>query len=244
MSQHWTDVLHTIGMLVPATNTAAEIEVNRILPEQFYVHIGRLQVSSVDAKGWAEQDADIDYQAKILGTINPAVIILLQTSASFFSDGYDDEVCARIRTASGANAITTAQALVQALHALDARRVAFVSPYSPAVSARARDYLQAENGFDVVAVEGLNITDPSTITGLQSGPITSALERAAKANPDVFVVAGGAFHGVRFIAEWEQHLRRPVVTTNQLAVWAALRAVSASGAIAGYGRLLEIDRDS
>ena len=93
-------------------------------------------------------------------------------------------------------------------------------------------------------MEGLNITDPSTITGLLSGLITSALERAAEANPDVFVVAGGAFHGMRFIAEWEQHLGRPVVTTNQLVVWAALRTVSASAAITGYGRLLDINRDS
>jgi maleate cis-trans isomerase len=239
MPQPWTEVRNTIGVLVPATNTAVEIELNRILPGSFQLHVGRLQVGSVDAKGWAEQDADIDYQAQLLGTVSPALIILLQTSASFFTDGYDDQVTARITAASGVRSVTTAQALIQALQVLQARRVALVSPYSPWVSARARDYLAVGHGFDVVAVEGLNITDTRTLIGLESAPITAALERAADSDPDAYIVAGGAFQGMRFIADWEESLGRPVITTNQLAIWAALRASSENHMVQGFGRLLD-----
>ena len=103
---------------------------------------------------------------------------------------------------------------ISALRALQARRVALVSPYSPTVSENARAYLHSGHGFDVTAVEGLNITDPGTITGLDAGPITSALARAAISKPDVFIVAGGAFHGMRYIDAWEEQFGRPVITTN------------------------------
>ena len=235
---NWIEIQHTIGVLVPATNSAVEAELNRILPPQFQIYAARLQVGSVDAQGWAQQDADIDYQSRLLGTLNPELIILLQTSASFFTEGYDETVTARIQAASDTKAVTTAQVMVDALRALQARRVALVSPYSPTVSENARAYLHSGHGFDVTAVEGLNITDPGTITGLDAGPITSALARAAISKPDVFIVAGGAFHGMRYIDAWEEQFGRPVITTNQLAIWATLRAVAETVRIDGYGRLL------
>ena len=46
-------VIHTIGMLVPSTNSAGEVEANRVLPKNYEVHAGRLRLSAVDgdAKG-------------------------------------------------------------------------------------------------------------------------------------------------------------------------------------------------
>lgn len=239
MSAHWTPVEHTTGMLIPATNTAVEVELNRVLPKNFQVHIGRLQVSSVDAKGFAEQDADVDYQAQLLGTIAPAIIVFLQTSASLFIDDYDANVTERITKHSGAPSTTTALAMLEALAALEASRAALVSPYSPEVSGGARAYLE-RGGFDVTAVEGLNVTDPTEITGLRAGRISSALERAVQTDPDVLIVAGGAFHGMPLIQGWEAQFDRPVITTNQLAIWASMRAVPGAEPLSGFGQLLRM----
>ena len=239
MNDNWPVVEHTVGMLIPATNTAVEVEVNRVLPRTFQVHIGRLRVGSVDARGFAEQDADVDYQAQLLGTIAPAIIVFLQTSASLFIDGYDADVTSRISNLSGVPSTTTALAMLEALDALDATRVALVSPYSPEVSASARDYLE-RGGFDVTAVEGLNVTDPNTITGLKGEHIASSLVRAAQTDADVLIVAGGAFHGMPLIHAWEQRFQRPVITTNQLAIWACMRAIPTAEPVTGFGQLLHI----
>lgn len=232
-------MIHTIGMLIPATNSAVEVEVNRVLPQNYQVHVGRLRLSSVDESGWAEQDADIDYQARLLGTIDPAVIILLQTSASFYGEeDYDERVVKRIAAESGVPALTTAHAMGRALRALNAGRVAIVSPYSDDLNARAKRYFERVHGLSVVAVEGFNLTDPQIIGHLEQEIATVAIERAAASQADAIIMAGGAFRALAVIDDWEQRFGKPVVTTNQVAMWAAVQAVAGNEQLRGYGELL------
>ena len=234
-------MIHTIGMLIPATNSAVEVEVNRVLPQNYQVHVGRLRLSAVDEAGWAEQDADIDYQARLLGTIDPAVIILLQTSASFYgAKNYDELVAKRIAAESGVPALTTAHAMGRALHALKARRVAIVSPYSDDLNARAQRYFERVHGLSVAAVEGFNLTDPQVIAHLGQDAVTQAVERAAASPADAIIMAGGAFRALAVIDDWEQRVGKPVVTTNQVAMWAAVQAVAGTERLSGYGQLLSL----
>ena len=233
-------MIHRIGMLVPAANTAAEIDVNRVLPKNYQVHVGRLKVSSVDEAGWKEQDAEIDYQAELLGTIKPEAMFLLQTSASFYGgDDYDAAVARRIAAAAGAPAYTSAHAIGRALKALGARRIAMVSPYNAALIARGRRYFETVHGLEFVAIESFNITDPMAINQLGPEAATAAFARAAKHQPDAMMMAGGAFHAMACIEGWERDLGKPVVTTNQAVIWAAVQAVGGSERITGYGRLLQ-----
>lgn len=232
-------MIHTIGMLVPSTNSAGEVEVNRVLPSNYEVHAGRLRLSAVDNVGWAEQDADIDYQSQLLGDINPHVVILLQTSASFYGpESYDEQVAQRMTEHSGAPGVTTAHAMGRALRAMDAPRVAIVSPYSDDLNARAKHYFERVHGLSVVAVEGLNMTDPQIIGKLEADIVTAAVERAAVPEADAVIMAGGAFRALDVIADWEQRIGIPVVTTNQVMMWAAVQAVGGEETIAGHGQLL------
>jgi maleate isomerase len=232
-------VIHSIGMLVPSTNSAGEVETNRLLPNNYEVHTGRLRLSAVDGVGWAEQDADIDYQSQLLGDINPDVVILLQTSASFYGpEDYDEQVAQRMAEHSGAPGVTTAHAMGRALHALDAPRVAIVSPYSDDLNARAKRYFERVHGLSVVAVEGLNMTDPQIIGKLEADIVTEAVERAAVPEADAVIMAGGAFRALNVIADWEQRIGKPVVTTNQVMMWAAVQAVGGEETITGHGQLL------
>ncbi|GAA4324302.1 hypothetical protein GCM10023144_05760 [Pigmentiphaga soli] len=230
---------HTIGMLIPATNTAVEIDVNRVLPKNYQVHVGRLRASSVDEAGWHEHDADIDYQAQLLGTIKPAVIILLQTASSFYGPpGYDAEVVRRIARISGAPAGTTAHAIGRAMKALGARKVAMLSPYNADLVARGRRYFETVHGLEFLAVDSFDMTDPMAITRLGTEPAEAALERLARQAPDAIILAGGAYHVMDQVDRWERRFGIPIVTTNQAAMWAAVQAVGGAERIAGYGRLL------
>lgn len=232
-------MIHSIGMLVPSTNSAGEVEANRLLPPNYEVHTGRLFLTAVDGVGWAEQDADIDYQSQLLGDINPAVVILLQTSASFYGpDNYDELVAQRIAEHSGAPGVTTAHAMGRALQALDAPRIAIVSPYSDDLNARGKAYFERVHGLSVVAVEGLNMTDPQIIGKLEADIVTEAVKRAAVPEADAVIMAGGAFRALDVIADWEQSIGKPVVTTNQVMMWAAVQAVGGKETIAGHGQLL------
>ncbi len=127
-----------LGVLIPSSNLIVEAEFGRLLPPGYQAHFGRLRVTSVDEAGFLTQDADIDYQSRLLGTAKVGVVILIQTSASFFRDGYDATVTKRMAEAAGAPAFTAAQAVGRAVKALGARHIGLVSPYSAALNARAR----------------------------------------------------------------------------------------------------------
>ena len=82
------------GILVPCTNTTCEIELCR-LPGELQAHTARLgkQDSSPFSPGL---DADVAYQSKMLGEAKVEVIAMAQTSASLFSDDYDEVTVKRM----------------------------------------------------------------------------------------------------------------------------------------------------
>jgi maleate isomerase len=53
-------------------------------------------------------------------------------------------------------------------------------------------------------------------------------------------VGGNGFRAVGTIDALESTLGRPVLTANQVLLWAALRATRAPTAIDGYGRLFAV----
>ena len=57
--------------------------------------------------------------------------------------------------------------------------------------------------------------------------------------PERLVVPVGNFPTMTGIAAWEQEFGKPVVTTNQAALWAILKAMQINTALPGKGRLLE-----
>jgi maleate cis-trans isomerase len=229
--------MHHFGVLIPSTNTTVEIEYNRLLPADLQVHVGRL-LSSGTGPFAPSQDADIDYQAKLLGTAKVEVISLAQTSASLFADDYDANVTQRMSAAAKCPAITSAQALGQSVQALGARRIALVSPYSPPVIERAKHYYETKFGLEVVALEGFAATDSYMIGKLGPENARDAFARINRPEIEVLVVPGGNFPTMPFIEDWEREFDKPVITTNQAALWAMMRIMGVRDPLRGLGRLL------
>src|SRR5262245_60670192 len=166
------------------------------------------------------------------------MVILAQTSASLFSDDYDDIVIKRMSAGAGVPAITSAQAVGRAVRALGARRVAIVSPYSEAVNARAAHYFETKHGLQTVALEGFRATDSYAIGQLGPENARDAFLRLDRPEIEAFVVPGGNFPTMPSIAAWEREFGKPVVTTNQASFWAVLRAFASADRLPDFGRLL------
>ena len=226
------------GVLIPSTNTTVEIEYNRLLPPTLQAHVGRL-LSSGAGPFSPSLDADVDHQARLLGTAKVEVISLAQTSASLFADDYDATVTQRMSKGAGVPAITSAQAIGQAVRALGARRIALVSPYSQPVLERAKHYYQAKYGLEVLALEGFAATDSYMIGKLGPENARDAFARIEQPEIEVLVVPGGNFPTMSFVPAWEQEFSKPVITTNQAALWAMMGIMGVSEPLPGLGRLLE-----
>ena len=181
----------------------------------------------------------MDYQARLLGTAKVEVISLAQTSASLFADDYDAVTTKRMSAAAGVPAITSAQAIGLAVQALGARRIALVSPYSPPVIERAKHYYESKYGLEVVALEGFAATDSYMIGKLGPENARDAFARIDRPEIEVLVVPGGNFPTMSFVAAWEREFGKPVITTNQAAIWAMMGIMGVRETLPGLGRLLE-----
>lgn len=226
------------GVLIPATNTTCEIEYSRLLPPNLQVHVGRMGKGG-DTPFSPSLDADLAYQAKMLGQAKVEVVALAQTSASLFDDGYDAKAKALMAAGAGVPALTSAEAIGEAVRALGASRIALVSPYSAQVIGRAKAYYEARYGLSVVAMEGFGATDAYAIGGLSADNATDAFVRIDRPEIEILVVPGGNFPTMRHVAGWERRFGKPVITTNQAALWAMLRVMGVSAPLPGLGRLLE-----
>jgi arylmalonate decarboxylase len=225
------------GVLIPSTNTTVEIEC-RLPPAKYQAHIGRLMTSAPGQTFSPPRDDDLDYQSRLLGTAKVELVILAQTSASVFADGYDEDVTRRMSEGAGCPAVTSAQAIGRAVRALGARRIGLVSPYSEAVNRRAADLFQRNHGLETVALEGFGATDSYAIGNLGPDNARDAFRRIDRPEIEAFVVPGGNFPTMASIAAWESELGKPVVTTNQASFWAMLVMLKTGDRIPGYGRLL------
>jgi maleate cis-trans isomerase len=225
------------GILVPSTNTTCEIELCR-LPPELQVHTGRL------GKGGStpfspSKDDDVAYQAKLLGDARVEVIALLQTSASLFADDYDAVTVKRMTEASGVPSLTSAQAIGRALTALKASRIAMATPYSDEVIGRAARYYETKYGIATVAAQSLGASDAYAIGKMDAGLVEAAFRRLDQPEIDALVVPGGNFPTMDFIAGWERQFAKPVITTNQAALWLVLQTMKVTTPLSGKGRLLE-----
>ena len=228
------------GVLIPSTNTTAEFEYSRLLPPDWQAHYARMATSSVNRTPFSPpRDEDVDYQAKLLGTARVEAIFLLQTSASLFADGYCADVTRRISAAAGVPGFTSAMAIGEAVQALGTRRIALVSPYSEPVNASAKRYFEGKYGLTVVALEGFAATDSYAIGQLGPENARDAFARIDRPEIEAFVVPGGNFPTMASIEPWELEFKKPVVTTNQAALWAVLRHLNSADRLQGLGRLLE-----
>jgi maleate cis-trans isomerase len=225
------------GILIPSTNTTCEIEFCR-LPAHLQVHVGRLGKGGTTPFS-PSLDADVAYQAKLLGDARVEAIALAQTSASLFADDYDEVTVKRMTEASGVPSLTSAQAVGRALRALGTLRIAMATPYSDEVIARAKRYYQTKYGITVVASESLGAASSYAIGKMDASVAQSAFGRIDRPDIEALVVPGGNFPTMDRIAPWERQFGKPVVTTNQATLWAMLRAMGIDTPLSGKGRLLE-----
>lgn len=231
-------MIRHFGMLIPSTNTTAEIEFTRLLPHTLQFHIGRLGKGG-DTPFSPSLNADIEYQSKMLGNAKVEVVCLLQTSASLHEDDYDAGAIRRMTEGAGVPSVTSAEAIGEAVRALGASRMALVSPYSEEVIGRAARYYEDRYGLEIVATDSFGATDAYAIGGLSAENATDAFARIDRPEIEILVVPGGNFPTMQHVVGWEKQFGKPVITTNQAALWSVLNVMDIRDPLPGLGRLLE-----
>ena len=227
-----------IGLLIPSSSTTQEPELARALPAHITVHAARLPLTKIRDDQTARLVDDIEIEARKLADAQVDVIALPATAPSSRKGaGGDQELIKRITDATGRPATTASTAMLEALTLLGKRRIALGAPWSTTVNASVTAFL-TQHGYEVVDQQALGHVDNLEVGRLEPETGYEMGRRLKIADADIVLLACGNWRTMAVIDRLERELGKPVVTTNQLTVWSALRLAGGTAPIDGYGSLL------
>ncbi|SMD03849.1 maleate isomerase [Fulvimarina manganoxydans] len=129
----------------------------------------------------------------------------------------------------GAAIVTPPLAAAEGLKALGAKRISLLTPYSFAVSRPMAAYF-GTHGFEVDRLTALEIQSDTAMAELSPDSIVDAAVEAVSPEADALFISCTALRSVSVVDRIEEKIGRPVVTSNQAAVW---RCLAACGALPG-----------
>lgn len=227
-----------IGLLLPSPNTTQESEFTRILPDGVTLHTARLPMRAPEPASGAHNIEDIEHESRKLGDADvDAIVLATARSSSDQKKGYDQELIRRIEAASGKPATTASIALIQALTTLNIRQLVVGAPWSEVTNAAVVAFIEA-SGFSVLArraIGHISELDIGLLDGQTAYDMGIAVDRE---DAQAVFLACSNWSTLGVVDRLEAAVGKPVLTTNQVSLWAVLRLAAYRAPVFGWGRLL------
>jgi maleate isomerase len=250
MPDGW-DASVRIGVLTPHADVGPESELQAMAPGGAAIHAGRVPFGGMAGGGGMDptiphaavrafaEPPHLDAAAELLAAAPLQAIAYGFTSSAYVLGAQSEaDMIERLQQRTrGIPVVATCAAAVDGLRALGARRIALFDPpwFDADLTGLGRRYYESA-GFEVLEAAPCGL--PSDQTQIAPGEVHAWIAEHAPAGAEAMVVGGNGFRAVGVISALEQELGRPVLTANQVLLWAALRAAGAdTGSVAGYGRL-------
>jgi maleate isomerase len=243
---------YRIGQIVPSSNTTMETEVpamllarQQIRPERFTFHSSRMRMKTVAKEELAAMDAESDRCALELSDARVDVLgYACLVAIMAMGHGYHRVSQKRLgeRTAengAAAPVITSAGALVDALHVMGAKRIALVAPYMKPLTQLVVDYI-AHEGFEVVHWHALEIPDNLEVGRRDPMRLLEDVKRLNTANVDAVVLSACVqMQSIPAIQLAQEQLGLPVTSTSVCTVRNMLDLLELPADTPGFGALLQ-----
>lgn len=129
-----------------------------------------------------------------------------------------------MREAGAPRATTASGAMLDALRACDAVRVAVATPYTDRLTDRLVSFIE-EGGLDVVSAVNLGLK--TGIASVSQATIADLIRAANRPEADAVFLCCTSLRTFGMIADLEHEVGRPILTSNQVTLWHALWAAGA-----------------
>jgi maleate isomerase len=237
---HAQETRARIGLIIPSSNRMTEAQFHRYTPVGVGVHVARVQMTGRHKKPIAGLLDDVGRAASSLGDArcNPVVFHCTGTSMAEGTAG-EAALVERAAKESGAKCFSVAQAILEALAAMDMRRLVLFSPYPQATNDHEKEFF-AEHGIEVVKDVALNCAASDDYIRV---PVTRWVELArehARVPADGIFLSCTNTTQIEAIEAIEHETGRPVVNSNQAVLWACLKRIDGADGVTripGLGRL-------
>lgn len=227
-----------LGLLLPSSNSTQEPEFTEVLPRSVSLHTTRLTLTNIDADSTERIVEEMDKESRKLADADVGAILLAATAPTSRKGlGYDRELIRRITAASGKPATTASTAMLEAYAVLGISRVALAAPWSEDVNKTVAAFIEA-NGVAVTSQVAMGVVRNNDVGRLD--PETAYESGLAVDRPEAQAIflACGNWWTMSIVERLERALGKPVLTTNMVSIWGALRMLGHREPIAGYGALL------
>jgi maleate isomerase len=212
--------------------------------ERFTFHSSRMRMKHVTKEELARMDGDSDRCALELSdarvdAMGYACLVAIMSMGRGYHRASAERL-AKVAADNGAPTpvITSAGALIEAIHAIGAKRVAVVTPYMKPLTEMVVDYIRHE-GIDVADWRALEISDnlkvaahdpmnlPGIVAGMQTADVDAVVLSACVQMPSLAAVP-----------LVEAQTGKPVITAAIATTWQLLRALNVETRVPGGGALL------
>ncbi|QXT38750.1 maleate cis-trans isomerase family protein [Gymnodinialimonas ceratoperidinii] len=209
-----------LGLVVLQADESLEHDFRRLLPEDAELLVTRIPSSpEVSPEGLAAMESDLTAAASLLprGTRFSAVGFGCTSGAAQIGTA---EVAARTRAGVDAAEVSDpVTALIAACHAMEIHRLALVSPYVEAVSARLMAVL-SRAGIEISAFASFNEASEARVVRIAPASIADAARSTAAHAPcDAVFLSCTNLRTLDVIAPTERALGIPVLSSNLVLAW-------------------------
>jgi maleate isomerase len=245
------DARWRIGLLTPHAAVGSESELRAMAPLDVGLHVARVWFGAMRAGGVMDptiphdpvrafaEPPHVDDAVELLAAAPLHAIAFGFTSSAYVLGAVlEQAMMKRLQLrAGGLPVLTPTAAAVTALRAFHVERVALVDPpwFDAAFNELGRSYFRAA-GFEVVFAASAQL--PSDQQRITPDALFEWVRGNVPDTAEAVVIDGNGLRAVGVIDALETALNRPVLTANQVLLWAALVAAGADpAAVEGYGRV-------
>ncbi|MFI6334758.1 aspartate/glutamate racemase family protein [Streptomyces sp. NPDC050535] len=213
-----------IGVVAPF-DFALDRELWRWVPDDVSLHLTRTPFVpvevSLDLARLVSEHETLGEAVRALNAVAPEIISYACTSGSFVGGVAGERAMCEVMTRAGeVPSLTTSGALLEALAELGAGRIALVTPYTVSVTRSLEEYL-AEAGITVTGRAHMGLT--SHIWKVPYRAVVDMARDSVRGGADALFISCTNLPTYDVIPQLEAELRIPVISANQVTMWAALR---------------------
>ena len=235
-----------IGLVVPSTNTTVQPETDALRVPGVTCHTGRVTIKE---RPLNTEEAFNDHMQMMRDGMGAAIDQIMTAGLDHLIMGIAletfwggvaaaDKLQADLTERAGVGVTMGSTAMVAALKAFGARKIAILTPHQPRGDEMVKAYF-LESGFDVVGLKGLKCQTPRMIAQVPQQDIRNALRELDGPDVEALLAVGTALPSSAAAAEAERSLNKPVIAVNTVSFWDALRRCCITDHVQGHGRVLE-----
>ena len=241
-----------VGLIVPSSNVTMETEIPALLharestlPDQFTFHSSRMRMKNVTKEELERMDDDslrcaVELSDAAVEVQAYACLVAIMSRGH----GYHKVSAQRLFDASVANGsptptVSSAGALVDALHALGAKKVSIICPYMKPLTRLVIDYIESE-GIEVKDYLALEIPDNLKVASQDPNAPAELWKKLDTRGVDAIIASACVqMPSLPAVEVIEAESGIPTLSASVATTWGILRSLDLQATAPGGGALLK-----